>query len=327
MIIYRPNQPPLLSDYGIKVPMLKGRAEKVYEEIRKKFGDHFFSDVKYHSLEREDFLRAHTPEFLKRCEERPEEVLHETFELINEDGTYNRYDPSSAGKPLSHLVEVFRESCDISYGALLEAFKHGFSYYLGGGFHHSLADRGRGFCLFNDIVISARKFQQEVQNGTIWVIDLDAHKGCGTAAITKDDPSILTLSVHMKEGWPLDSDQFDKDGSLNPWFIPSTVDIGISRGEEGLYLSKLKEGLEELSQHPLPQICIVVDGSDPFEEDALPSAGLLKLTRGQCLERNMVVYDFLREKRIPQAYLMSGGYGDQNWIIHYQFLALVLENL
>ena len=306
--------------------MLKGRAEKVYEEIRKKYGEQVLSNGKASPLTREDFLRAHTPDFIRRCEEHPDEVIQEAFELINEDGTFNRYDPSIAKKPLSGLVEVFKESCDISYLTLLEAYKNGFAYYLGGGFHHSLSYKGRGFCLINDIVISARKFQQEVDEGTIWVIDIDAHKGCGTAAITKDDDSIVTLSIHMKEGWPLDSNQYDKEGNLNPWFIPSTIDVEILQGEEDQYINKLKAGLARLSRYPVPKICIVVDGSDPFEEDALPSAGLLKLTREQCFERNMLVYNFLREKKIPQAYLMSGGYGDKNWIIHYQFLDHVLEN-
>ncbi|MFP5386267.1 MAG: histone deacetylase [Bacteriovoracia bacterium] len=327
MIIYRSNQPPLLSEFGIQVPMLKGRAEKVFEEIKTKYGERFFSKGKDIPLKKEDLLRAHTVDFISRCEETPDVVIQEAFELINEDGSFNRYDPAFAKKPLSQLVELFRESCDASYLTVLEAHKKGFAYYLGGGFHHALAGQGRGFCLFNDIVIAAKKFQEEITDGEIWIVDIDAHKGCGTAAITEQDSSILTLSIHMKEGWPLDSSKFDEKGKLNPWFIPSTIDIEVSSGEEESYVNKLEEGLRHLEQQSSqsPKLCIVVDGSDPYEEDALPSARLLKLSRHQCLERNLLVYNFLKERSIPQAYLMSGGYGDKNWIIHHQFLDSVLQ--
>jgi acetoin utilization deacetylase AcuC-like enzyme len=328
MIIYRENQPPLLSDYGIEVPMLKGRAEKVKEELEKNFGSEVFIDTASSPLTDDDFARVHTGDFLKRCESHPAKVIEETFELINPDGSYHRYNPTSAKKGLSSLVPLFKESCADSYLCMTEAFRKKFSYYLGGGYHHSLSSRGRGFCLFNDIMIGARKFQKEVLNGPVWVIDIDAHKGCGTAEICEKDETVQTLSIHMKKGWPLDSAQYDPEGKLHPWFIPSTVDVGVDSNQEEYYLTSLEKGLQtlEAKSHSLPALCIVVDGSDPYEGDALPSADLLKLTKEQCLKRNLLVYNFLKERNIPQAYLMSGGYGEKNWIIHFQFISHVLKD-
>lgn len=328
MIIYREDQPPLLSDYGIEVPMLKSRAQKVRDEILRNFGEDVFVKDLSAKLSDEDFLRAHTLDFLKRSKARPQDVIVETFELVNPDGSFHRFNPRNAHRPLSDLVEIFRKSCADTYLAILKASEKGFSYYLGGGFHHSLSSKGRGFCLFNDIVIAARKYQKEISPTSIWVIDIDAHKGCGTAEMTVNDSSIYTLSIHMKHGWPLDSGPVDSDGNQFPWFIPSTVDVEIDSGEEDHYLAKLKDGLDELSEKsPPPQLCIVVDGSDPYEGDALPSAGLLKLTKEQCLERNKLVFDFLQSRNIPQAYVMSGGYGEKNWIIHYQFISHVLNQI
>lgn len=324
MIIYEESLPPLLSDYGILVPMLKGRAVRVYEEILREFGEKAFYKNAIIELEEKDFLRAHTEYFLRRCREDSVKVVEETFELINSDGSYHRYDPGTANHPLPELVKSFRKSAAYSYQAMDLALQSGFSYFLGGGYHHSMSDRGRGFCLFNDIIIGARKVQEQ-QPGVIWVIDIDAHKGCGTAQMTADDPSIVTLSIHMKNGWPLDSEKTDVNGKDHPWFIPSDVDIEIDQGEESTYIHQLKEGLKKLETYPKPQLCIVVDGSDPFEGDALPSANLLSLSKAQCLDRNLVVYDFLEKKAIPQAYVMSGGYGDKNWEIHYQFLREVLK--
>lgn len=324
MIIYEESLPPLLSDYGILVPMLKGRAVRVFEEIKKEFGESKIYRGKITDLSRDDFERVHTQDFLRRCDKDGEKIIQETFELIAPDGSYHRYDPANAKYPLANLVESFRRSVAYSYAAMEQARTRGFSYFLGGGYHHSMSDRGRGFCLFNDIVIGARKFQS-LHPGSIWVIDIDAHKGCGTAEITQNDSSIVTLSVHMKNGWPLDSERKDSQGKDHPWFIPSNIDIEIAKGEEASYNERLLEGLKKLDSYPLPNLCIVVDGSDPYEKDALPSADLLSLSKEQCLERNLIVYDFLLKRNIPQAYVMSGGYGEENWEIHYQFLREVLK--
>ncbi len=328
-ILFRENQPPLLQDYGIEIPMLKERAQKVRDELVHLFTNTIISTEVDPVLTDEDFYRAHHPKFLELTKSDPESVVCQTFELINSDGSYHRYNPQAATHPLSELVDLYKQSCATSYLTLLEAKKYGSAYFLGGGFHHAISTQGRGFCLFNDIIIAAKKYQAEIKNGIIWVIDIDAHKGCGTAEISAGDESIYTLSIHMKSGWPLDSEKFDKEGNLNPWFIPSTVDIGIEAGEENLYLQKLREGLAKLEQasSKVPVMCIVVDGSDPYIDDALPSSNLLQLSKEQCLERNLIVYKFLKQKNIPQAYLMSGGYGDKNWIIHKQFIenALILD--
>jgi acetoin utilization deacetylase AcuC-like enzyme len=324
VIIYDKSLPPLLSDYGILVPMLKGRAVRVYEEIMKEKGEEFIYQGNVPVLHEEDFLRAHSENFLQRCKKEAKKVIEETFELVNPDGSYHRYNPKAAKLALANLVDSFRRSVAFSFQAMDLAHMSGFAYFLGGGYHHSMSDRGRGFCLFNDIIIGARKYQS-LHPGPIWVIDIDAHKGCGTAEMTKDDESIVTFSIHMKNGWPLDSEKTNPQGVAHPWFIPSNIDIGVAQGEESLYLEKLKDGLKRLESFPHPSLCIVVDGSDPYENDGLPSADLLRLTKEQCLERNKIVYHFLQTKKIPQAYLMSGGYGEENWEIHHQFLRYVLK--
>jgi len=84
----------------------------------------------------------------------------------------------------------------------------------------------------NDLVIALRRLQFENRIRSAWVIDVDAHKGDGTAAITAGDQSIVTLSIHMARGWPLDQPERDTDGRLNPSFIPSTIDILMEAGEE-----------------------------------------------------------------------------------------------
>ena len=47
---------------------------------------------------------------------------------------------------------------------------------LAGGTHHAFADRGEGFCVFNDIAVSARMAMAEEGIERVLVIDLDVHQ-------------------------------------------------------------------------------------------------------------------------------------------------------
>jgi acetoin utilization deacetylase AcuC-like enzyme len=173
-------------------------------------------------------------------------------------------------------------------------------------------------------VAALRRLQAEARIRNAWVIDVDAHKGDGTAALTAGDDSIATLSIHMAAGWPLDQPQHGPDGQMNPSFIPSTIDIPIAAGEEPVYNSRLKEGLEQLAGTGPPDLALVVCGADPYELDELPSTAGLRLSLEQLLERDQLVYSFLKTRGIPGAWVMAGGYGRNSWRVYTQFLEWAL---
>jgi acetoin utilization deacetylase AcuC-like enzyme len=201
-----------------------------------------------------------------------------------------------------------------------------FCFAFRGGMHHAQKNHGAGFCPLNDIVIAIRKLQAEKRIRTAWVIDVDAHKGDGTAALTRGDGTITTLSIHMARGWPLDGDEFDSAGKLNPSYIPSDIDIPMAPGENQLYVSRLEKGLFQLERLSKPDLAVVVCGADPFEKDELPSTGDLKLTLAQLEARDRLVYTFLKQRSIARAYLMAGGYGCESWKVYAQFLKWALPD-
>ena len=86
----------------------------------------------------------------------------------------------------------------------------------------------------------------------------------------------------------------------------------------------VKRLLERLSA--APDLAVVVCGADPYEKDELPSTTDLKLTLAQMKERDLLVYGFLKERKIPQAYLMAGGYGESSWKVYAQFLEWALSD-
>ena len=100
----------------------------------------------------------------------------------------------------------------------------------------------------------------------------------------------------------------------------------MARVEDHLYVSRLQEGLNTLGNFSRPDLAVVVSGVDPFEKDELPSTDDLKLSLDQMMQRDLLVYEFLQERRIPQAYLMAGGYGESSWQVYAQFLEWALSD-
>lgn len=325
-IFYHPDWDLRFSEYGIEIPIVDDRAFLVFSELKKQHPNLTYSDPSIiPPLTKNDLLLVHNKDFVEKLFGSGEELRNEMlscYELIDNDGLYHRYHPTNAKKDLPVALETILKQGGATYFSTLSALKIGFSYYLGGGMHHAMSFGGRGFCLINDIVIALKKLQKDKLIKTAWVIDIDAHKGDGTAELTFHDQSIITLSVHMKSGWPLDSED-----PSDPCFTPSTLDVEIEEGCEGAYLDRLTEALVQLEKnYALPQIAIIVDGADAYEFDELPSTTKLKLTREQMLARNILVYEFLKKKGIPQSYVMAGGYGKKSWEIYTQFLKFVGED-
>jgi len=330
MILYDQNFNHSFSDFGIEIPVRDSRARRTFEGLT----SHATLGPQTHrwhipqireTITREDIGRVHAEVYVSRLYSGAlEDEIIKTYELIDEEGNYFRYNPDNATLPLARLYDIILHRIAGTAQCLKTALEKRFCFFFGGGMHHAHFDHGSGFCVVNDIVIAIRKFQAQKHIRTAWVIDVDAHKGDGTADLTSGDESIKTLSIHMAKGWPLEGPEHDTAGNFNPAFIPSDIDIPIAAGEEQHYNARLKSGLEQLQNTKKPDIAVVVSGSDPYELDELPSTAGLRLTLEQLNERDRLVYSFLKQRDIPAAYLMAGGYGENSWKVYLQFLEWVL---
>jgi acetoin utilization deacetylase AcuC-like enzyme len=330
MILYEENLNESFLEFGIEIPVLASRAVNTFEFLKThnllgpKINQWHVPKIE-EQISREDLLRVHSEGYVARLYSKDlEKEIIRTFELIDDQGNYYRYNPDNAIVPLTRMFDRTLTTVASTVQCCRLALKNDFCFAFRGGMHHGQKDFGNGFCMLNDIVIAIRKLQSEQLIQTAWVIDTDAHKGDGTAALTRGDKTITTLSIHMGHGWPLDGEKYDSAGNLNPSFIDSDIDIPMARGEDHLYLARLQEGLDKLDRYPKPDLAVVVSGVDPFEMDELPSTSDLRLSLEQLKERDHLVYQFLKERRIPAASLMAGGYGENSWKVYAQFLEWAL---
>jgi acetoin utilization deacetylase AcuC-like enzyme len=201
------------------------------------------------------------------------------------------------------LIERARRSVGATVCTARAALRDGVAVQLAGGTHHAHADRGAGFCVFNDTAVAARLMQAEVHRTQrrslrVLVIDLDVHQGDGTATIFADDPTVFTLSMHGARNYPVRKARSDLD-----------VELPDGCGDDH-YLAALDLALEsawqQLSLGPPVGLAFYLAGADPHEGDRL---GRLKLTDRGLAERDRRVFDALRQRAIPAAVTMAGGYG------------------
>ncbi|MBT8341355.1 MAG: histone deacetylase [Desulfatitalea sp.] len=333
MILYDPAGTVSMEPFGIRIPIRDSRATRTFAALAAEahlgpLVHHWHHKTIGEQIDRKDLLRVHTADYVARLySDGLEAELLSTFELIDDQGRYHRYAPDQADKPLFELFEGIVHKVAGSVQCARLALNHGFCFYFSGGMHHAYQDHGSGFCLVNDVLIAARKVQAEGLVRKVWIIDADAHKGDGTAAIAQGDATITTLSIHMASGWPLDGPLLLTDGRPNPVFTPSDIDIPIASGEEFRYLARLEQGLRQLDRSGRPQLAIVLAGADPYELDELPSSAGLRLSLPQMLARDQLIYTFLRDRNIPAAFLMAGGYGDHVWQVYAQFLSWALKRI
>ena len=210
------------------------------------------------------------------------------------------------------MVERSRRSVGGTLAAARAALRRGAGINLAGGTHHAFADRGEGYCVFNDVAVAVRVLQGEGQIGRALIVDCDVHQGNGTARIFADDRSVFTFDVFCEANFPFEKEPCDLAVSLR-------ADTG-----DDEYLARLAEGLADAIGRTQPDLACYVSGADPFEGDAL---GRLALTRKGLAERDRVVMDGLRRAGIPAVVVMAGGYAanlEDTVSIHLQTVAEVL---
>jgi acetoin utilization deacetylase AcuC-like enzyme len=184
----------------------------------------------------------------------------------------------------------------ISQGTLecaLLALQHGCAMNVAGGTHHAFADRGEGFCCFNDQAVAANYLLDNNLAQRILIVDLDVHQGNGTASIFQQEPRVFTLSMHGERNYPLRKEQSD-------------LDIGLPDGTtDAAYLKTLRDTLPRVAEAFQPDFVFFQSGVDVLETDKL---GRLALSREGCKQRDRTVFEFCRANRLPVVASMGGGY-------------------
>ncbi len=141
-------------------------------------------------------------------------------------------------------------------------------FHPAGGWHHAMAARASGFCIYNDIAIAIAHVQQACEARVLY-IDFDAHHGDGVQQAFYDDPRVMTISFH----------------ETGRYLFPGTGDVfelgqGTGRGtcvniplepftEDDSYIEMMRVLLPPLVASFAPDVIISLHGCDAHAWDPL----------------------------------------------------------
>jgi len=175
------------------------------------------------------------------------------------------------------------------------AMQHGYAANSAAGSHHALADTGAGYCVFNDLAVASNRLIAQGDAKRILIVDLDVHQGDGTASLTATREDIATLSVHAEKNFPVRKAR-------------SNIDIGLSDGtSDNAYLAVLSDHLPKALDGFAPDFVFYQAGVDPHRDDKL---GRLNLSDEGLTARDRYVVNQARQRGLPIASALGGGYGD-----------------
>lgn len=208
--------------------------------------------------------------------------------------TLSKAEIRAIGFPLSAPL-ITREICIAggSVQAARYANEFGIGMNIAGGTHHAFYARGEGFCLLNDLAITANQLLLTKLAKKVLIVDLDVHQGNGTAALFEGNTSVITFSMHGEKNYPHRKER-------------SHLDIGLADGTgDKEYLNLLDRHLQKLLMQELPDFILYQSGVDVLATDQL---GRLSLTHAGVHARDKLVLGLAKSMQVPIMCCMGGGY-------------------
>ena len=192
----------------------------------------------------------------------------------------------------NHIIERTMRIMGGSVSAVDSAIKGSISANMAGGTHHAFHHYGAGYCVFNDLAVSAYVAKRDFNIQKILIIDLDVHQGDGTASILKEDKNTFTFSMHSEKNYPLKKEKSDLDISL------------LKDTNDSTYLEILEKNLKKL-ENVKSEMIFFQAGVDTLKSDNL---GYLSLSHSGLKIRNKMILRFAEKRENPIVVFMGGGY-------------------
>ena len=134
--------------------------------------------------------------------------------------------------------------------------------------HHALRDRAMGFCLLNNIAVTAATLAD--RNERVLIVDWDVHHGNGTQAAFWNDQRVLYISIHESPLFPGTGGIEETGGPMAPML---TINVPLPPGATGdVVQSAIEDVAAPAAAQFGPTWVLVSAGFDAHRSD--PLAGL-----------------------------------------------------
>ncbi|KLE33999.1 histone deacetylase [Aurantiacibacter luteus] len=194
-----------------------------------------------------------------------------------------------------HIAQRVRHTNGDTWLAAQLALRHGYAANSAAGSHHALHETGAGYCVFNDLAVTANRLLTTGDANRVLIVDCDVHQGDGTASLMAGREDVFTLSLHAEKNFPARKARSSHDVNL-----PDGTD-------DDAYMEALAGHLPRVLDEFAPDFVLYQAGVDPHRDDKL---GRLALTDEGLIARDRFVLGEARSRGLPVASALGGGYGE-----------------
>lgn len=170
--------------------------------------------------------------------------------------------------------------------------------------HHATANRGMGFCLFNNVAIAARYLQKHHGLERIAIIDWDVHHGNGTDEIFATDPSVFYFSMHERGSYPFTGGEEDHGSGEG---VGVTLNMPLPQGSGGeIALAAWDDVAAPMLEDFRPEFVLISAGFDARRGDPLGGLHWEDSTFASLTKRVVALAEKHAKGRVVSA--LEGGY-------------------
>lgn len=224
----------------------------------------------------------------------PELLTREDFKRAHDDSMVDRIfdleDRNGFGdrRPTVLRQVIAANSCMFRAAEL--ALEHGIACAPVSGFHHAGYDYNGLFCTFNGLLVSLMKLKSAGRIERAIILDLDGHYGDGTEDIL---------------------DHFGID-----WIEHYSHGKNLKRSADDTIL-KVASALHATNA----DVCIYQAGGDSYVNDPF---GVGYFSFRDWMRKDATIFGICKERGIPVAWNLAGGYGPETVKLHYATLCTAL---
>lgn len=201
------------------------------------------------------------------------EAVHSPFYLQQLREHIARPDPYSYDRD-TYLMERSLHVAKLAAGGCLELADRLIAGDIESGFalirppgHHAEPGRGMGFCIFNNVAVTAQYLRRKYNLNRILVLDFDAHHGNGTQDVFFDTDEVLFISLHQRGLFPFSGEVTEVgEGKGEGYTINIPVFPQFGDAEYTFLLGRI---LQSVVEQYLPQIILVSAGYDGHKDETI----------------------------------------------------------